>query len=52
MPGYKTRLSKLFDGTPERIDVLMFGEEEEGEEGEALLTVTGASAFHCRPPAV
>ena len=48
MPGYKTRLSKLFDGTPEHIDVLMFGEEEE----EALVTVTGASAFHCRPPAV
>ena len=47
--GYKTRLYKLFKDHPEHIDVLMFGEEEEGG---ALVTVTGASAFHCRPPAV
>ena len=28
--GYKTRLYKLFKDHPEHIDVLMFGEEEEG----------------------
>ena len=51
--GYKSRLHKLYKDhalkDEEHIDVLMFGEEEEGE---ALVTVTGASAFHCRPPAV